>query len=89
MVADPFFCLKIGRCQATVRRVPHPSMLKMALQIRRISYDSASTFLTVTIHTMVGATVGISGPSQRDMPRDFARYAAASRFWLILLRTCF
>jgi hypothetical protein len=36
MVAHPFFLLKIARLKATVRRVEHPSMLKLVLQIRRI-----------------------------------------------------
>jgi hypothetical protein len=38
---------------------------------------------------MVGATVGILLPSLRDMPRGFARYATAGRFWRILLRPGF
>jgi hypothetical protein len=44
-------------------------------------YDSASNSPNVAIRAMVGAIVGISRPSQRDMLRDFARYATASRFW--------
>jgi hypothetical protein len=35
---------------------------------------------------MVGATVGISRPSQRDLPRDFAQYATAGRFWQIFIQ---
>jgi hypothetical protein len=49
-------------------------------------YDSASISPTVAIRSMVGATVGISRPSQRGMPRNFARYATAGRFWRILLQ---
>jgi hypothetical protein len=30
---------------------------------------------------MVGATIGISLLSHRDMPRDFAQYATAGRFY--------
>jgi hypothetical protein len=35
---------------------------------------------------MVLATVGISRLSQRNMPRNFARYTTAGIFWRILLR---
>jgi hypothetical protein len=67
MVANPFFCLKIGRLKATVRTLAHLSYKnKPVLQIRRICYDSTSNLL---------ATIGILQPSQRDMPRDFALYA--------------
>jgi hypothetical protein len=38
---------------------------------------------------MVGANVGILQPSQHDMPRGFAQYATAGRFWQILLRPGF
>jgi hypothetical protein len=44
---------------------------------------------TVAIRTIIGVTIGISWLSQRDMPRGFARYAAESRFWLILLQPGF
>jgi hypothetical protein len=42
-------------------------------------YDSASNSPTVAMRAMVGAIVAISRTSQRDMPRDFARYATAGR----------
>jgi hypothetical protein len=35
---------------------------------------------------MVGATIGISRPSQRDLPKDFAQYATAGRFWQLFIR---
>jgi hypothetical protein len=40
-------------------------------------YNSAFNLPTVAICTMVGVTVGISWPSQGDMPRGFAWYAMA------------
>jgi hypothetical protein len=36
MVGDPFFCLKIGRLKAEVRRVTHPSMQNLVFQVRPI-----------------------------------------------------
>jgi hypothetical protein len=33
---------------------------------------------------MVGATIDISRLSEHDLPRDFAQYATAGRFWQIL-----
>jgi hypothetical protein len=38
---------------------------------------------------MVGATVGISQPSQRDMPWSFAQSATAGRFWRILPKSIY
>jgi hypothetical protein len=38
---------------------------------------------TVAFRAMVGLTVGILRTSKRDMPRGFARYATAGRFWRI------
>jgi hypothetical protein len=35
----------------------------------------------MAIRAMVGATVGILRPSQRDIPKDFARYATAGGFY--------
>jgi hypothetical protein len=71
MFTNPFFCLKIGRFKATAHRVVYPSMLKQGLQIWQILLTWRLNFWQVlTINTMVGATVGISRPSQHDMPVD-------------------
>jgi hypothetical protein len=43
-------------------------------------YNSASNSPTVAIRTMVGVTIGILQPSQRNMPSGFAEYATAGRF---------
>jgi hypothetical protein len=47
----------------------------------KIDHLKATDFTTtVPIRPMVGATVGRLWPSQRDLPRDFVRYATAGRF---------
>jgi hypothetical protein len=48
-------------------------------------YVSVSISPTVAICSIVVETIGISWLSQRDMPRNFARYATAGRFLQILL----
>jgi hypothetical protein len=35
---------------------------------------------------MAEGTVGILWPSQHDLPRGFAQYATAGRFWQIFIR---
>jgi hypothetical protein len=56
MIANPFFCLKIGRLKATVHTVAHQSMKKLVLQIRQILLQLGFKF------------IGIVGCDSWDMP---------------------
>jgi hypothetical protein len=63
MVANPFFCLKIGHFKTTVRTVAHPSMEKQVLQIQRILLRLCVYF----------PDFGISRWGGCDMPRSQCR----------------
>jgi hypothetical protein len=67
MVADAFFCLEILKRQSTEEHIHRCK--KWFYRSGGFYYDSASNLPTVAIHSMVGATGGISLRSQHDMPR--------------------
>jgi hypothetical protein len=68
MVRNPFFSLKIARLKATVHRVVHssgsPDPADFAMTRQPIHWR------VLELPTIIRATIGISRPSQRDMPID-------------------
>jgi hypothetical protein len=89
MVADPFSVYKSAVLKQQSVEYHIHRCKNWFSRLGGFCYDSASNSPTVTIRAKVEATVGISRPSQCDMPRFFARYATAGRFWRILLRPVF
>jgi hypothetical protein len=80
MVADPFFCLKIGRLKATVCRVTHPSDLENQffnrwmlyctdrIALRWAIFKRKKGFVTISLGLIYHSMVLSQSPSRDTAP---------------------